>query len=423
VSTMNDVARWPDPVRDERVATLADSPADNLRQRSAGQPAVKLDALKVAVVHEWFVSYAGSEKVVEQMLKLFPQADLYAMVDFLGEDQRGFLGNRKVTTSFIQRLPGARKRFRHYLPLMPLAVEQFDLSAYDLVISSNHAVAKGVITGPRQVHVSYVHTPIRYAWDLQHQYLAEAGLTRGMKSRVARLLLHYMRLWDTRTAHGVDRFLANSAYIARRIRKTYGRPATVVYPPVDIARFEPREEKEDFYLAASRMVPYKRMPMIVEAFAAMPERQLVVIGDGPDAARVEKLVRGAANIRFLGYQPDSTLADYMARARALVFAAEEDFGITPVEAQACGTPVIAYAAGGALETVVDSDDPQQRSGLFFREQSPAAIRAAVDAFESAGVFSAQACRANVERFSTECFLERLRASIVEALTDEMEAGA
>ena len=243
--------------------------------------------LKVAVVHEWLVNCAGSEKVVEQILQVYPQADLFALVDFLGDGERAFLGGRRATTSFLQRMPFARRHYRNYLPLMPLAVEQFDLSAYDLVISSSHAVAKGVITGPDQVHVSYVHTPIRYAWDLQHQYLRESGMARGLKSVIARATLHYLRIWDTRSANGVDSFLANSAYVGRRIRKAYRREATVLYPPVDVARFALRTDKEDFYLTASRMVPYKRMAMIVEAFVATPQRRLVVIGDGPEFERVK----------------------------------------------------------------------------------------------------------------------------------------
>lgn len=408
------------PVAAIRASATAALSGETVQGRQSG---MRLEGLRVALVHEWFVSYAGSEKVVEQILRLFPQAELFAVVDFLADGERDFLGGRKVTTSFIQRLPGARKKFRNYLPLMPIAIEQFDLSAYDLVISSNHAVAKGVITGPHQVHVSYVHTPMRYAWDLQHQYLEESSLGKGMKSHIARLFLHYLRLWDTRTAHGVDSFIANSSYIARRIRKTYGRSAIVVYPPVDIDRFRLREDKENFYLAASRMVPYKRMPMIAEAFAGMPERQLVIIGDGPDTPRVEKLARATANIRYIGRQSDSSLADYMGRARALVFAAEEDFGITPVEAQACGTPVIAYAAGGALETVVSSNDPQNRSGLFFHRQTPESIRAAVKAFEAAGGFSPQACRANAERFSHQKFQVRLRESILQSLLTSAESEA
>lgn len=372
---------------------------------------VRLQELKVAVVHEWFAKYAGSERVVEQLLRIFPQADLFAVVDFMDEDERAFLRGRPVTTSFIQRLPLARRGFRKYLPLMPMAVEQFDVSAYDLVISSNHAVAKGVITGPDQFHVSYVHTPIRYAWDLQHQYLKESGLTHGMKSRLARLVLHYLRLWDTRTAHGVDTFIANSNYVAKRIRKTYGRPATVIYPPVDIDRFSLQEQKEEFYLTASRMVPYKRMPLIVDAFAAMPDRNLVVIGDGPDMARVRKAAEGSRNIQILGYQPHDVMSDLMGRARAFVFAAEEDFGIAPVEAQACGTPVIAYGAGGALETVVASSDLNERTGVLFRQQTAESVRHAVEQFEAAGEFLPTVCRANAERFASEHFRRKVRETI------------
>jgi len=372
-------------------------------------------ALKVAVVHEWLVNCAGSEKVVEQILQVYPQADLFALVDFLPDDERGFLGGRRAKTSFLQRMPRARKSFRSYLPLMPLAIEQFDLSAYDLIISSSHAVAKGVITGPDQVHVSYVHTPIRYAWDLQHQYLRESGLSSGFKSWIARAALHYVRQWDTRTANGVDSFLANSAYVGRRIRKAYRRDSTVLYPPVDVARFALHKRKDDFYLTASRMVPYKRMPMIVEAFAAMPERKLVVIGDGAEFDRVKAAARDAPNISVLGFQSNAVLVDHMSRARAFVFAAEEDFGITPVEAQACGTPVIAYGSGGALETVVDSMDTGVRTGVFFHEQTPQALCEAVEDFERSGAFVPEVCRANAMRFSPEVFASGLRTAVDAAL--------
>lgn len=373
------------------------------------------DLRKVAVVHEWLVNRAGSEKVVEQILKVYPQADLFALVDFLDDDERQFFGGRHARTSFIQRLPKARTAYRNYLPLMPLAVEQFDLSGYDVVISSSHAVAKGVITGPDQTHISYVHTPIRYAWDLQHQYLRESKLDSGLKSWVARACLHYLRLWDTRTAHGVDAFVANSGYIARRVRKVYGREASVVYPPVDIDNFRLRRDKEDFYLAAGRYVPYKRMPLIAEAFAAMPDKRLIMIGEGPELERVRFLARRAANIEVLGYQPGTALADCMGRARALIFAAEEDFGITPVEAQATGTPVIAYGAGGALESVVEDADPARRTGVFFPRQTVGALCEAVREFESLGPFAPEACRKNAERFSHENFRRAIEEAVERAI--------
>lgn len=308
-----------------------------------------LEAARVAIVHDWLTVYAGAERVLEQMLLALPQADLYSLVDFVPEDARGFLGGRRARTSFLQRLPRARTHYRSYLPLMPLAVEQFDLSGYDLVISSSHAVAKGVLTGPDQLHLCICYSPIRYAWDLQHQYLEESGLTRGVKGAAARLLLHYVRLWDARTANGVDDFIAISGFIARRIQKVYRRDATVIYPPVDTDGFALRPDKEDFYLTASRLVPYKKIDLIVEAFSALPDRRLVVIGDGPEMAKVR--AKAGPNVQLLGYQPFSVLKDHLQRARAFVFAAEEDFGIVPLEAQACGTPVIAYGKGGSLSLI------------------------------------------------------------------------
>jgi glycosyltransferase involved in cell wall biosynthesis len=369
------------------------------------------------------VTYAGSERVVEQLLALFPNAQLFALVDFLSESERAaFLGGRTARTTFIQHLPRAKKHYRGYLPLMPLAIEQLDLSGFDIVLSSSHAVAKGVLTGPDQLHISYVHSPIRYAWDLQHQYLSEAGLTRGPKAWLAKALLHYVRLWDQRTAHGVDHFVANSRFIARRISKAYGRTADVIYPPVDTDAFTPRENKERFYLTASRYVPYKKVPLIVEAFAQMPDRELVVIGDGPDFARVRD--RCPRNVRLLGFQPAAVLRDYLQRANAFVFAAEEDFGIAPVEAQASGTPVIAYGRGGALETVRGLSTSSSPTGVFFREQTPAALIAAIRSFEThRHAFSASACRANAERFSVQRFVAEMGAFVESAWGEHQKHAA
>lgn len=375
--------------------------------------------MKVAIVHEWFVNYAGSEKVVEQILKCFPQADLFAVVDFLKDDERGFIMNKPVKTSFIQSLPFAKTKYRTYLPLMPLAVEQFDLSGYDLVLSSSHAVSKGVLTGPDQLHISYIHSPIRYAWDLQHQYLQESGLVSGPKSFLARALLHKIRKWDTRTANGVDHFLANSQFIARRIHKTYRREAAVLYPPVDVSSFELQLAKEDFYLTASRLVPYKKIELIVEAFNQMPDRELVVIGDGPDFARIAK--KCGKNVKMLGYQHFDVLKSHMQRAKAFVFAAEEDFGITPVEAQACGTPVIAFGKGGALETIrpLGIDSP---TGVFFDEQTVDEIIHAVNRFERSGAaINALDCRQNSLRFSEENFRDQFAHFVQRAYVDFQES--
>ncbi|MDR3623871.1 MAG: glycosyltransferase family 4 protein [Chlamydiales bacterium] len=365
--------------------------------------------MRVAIVHDWLKTYAGSERVLEQMLLVYPEADLFSVVDFVPKNERAFIQNKQVTTTFIQKLPFAKNKFRLFLPLMPLAIEQLDVSCYDLVISSSHAVAKGVITGPGQLHICMCYSPIRYAWDLQHQYLHETGLNHGMKGAIAKYLLHRMRLWDVRTAHGVDHFIAISQFIAKRIRKVYGRDSTVIYPPVDISGFSFEDQKQEFYLTASRMVPYKKIDLIVDAFSKMPEKKLVVIGDGPDYNKIRKKVSN--NITLLGFQPFNVLKDYMQRAKAFVFAAKEDFGIAPLEAQACGTPVIGLGSGGLLETIKGSshDEP---TGCFFMEQTEESIIEAVEYFERLQKkIDLQECRSNAARFSSERFRQEFRAFI------------
>lgn len=372
--------------------------------------------LKIAIVHEWFVSYAGSEKVLEQILNIFPESDLFAVVDFLDQEQRGFIHNKSVKTTFIQKLPFARKKFRSYLPLMPLAVEQLDLSRYDIVISNSHAVAKGVITGPDQLHICMCHSPIRYGWDLQHQYLEESRMVKGVKSYLARWMLHKIRNWDYRTANGVDFFVANSHFIKRRISKVYRREAKVIYPPVSVDDFTLNESKEDFFITASRMVPYKKIDLIVEAFSQMPEKRLIVIGDGPEYSKIRE--KATPNITLLGYQKFEVLRDYMQRAKAFVFAAEEDFGIVPLEAQACGTPVIAFGKGGALETVIDRSNSKTPTGLFFQEQTVKSIQEAVGIFEQEiSLFVPTHCRDNALRFSQERFRKEFKSFITEKYED------
>ena len=329
------------------------------------------------------------------------------VVDFLPESDRFLLQGKVPKVTFVQRLPLARSRFRHYLPLMPLAIEQLDLSSYELILSSHHAVAKGVITGPNQLHISYVHSPMRYAWDLQPQYLREAGLDRGLKGGITRYLLHRLRLWDQASANRVDHFVANSEFIKRRIWRCYRREATVIHPPVDVSRFNASTPREDFYLAASRLVPYKRIDLIVEAFSQTPHRRLIVIGDGPEMRKIRKLA--GPNVTLLGYQPDQVLRDHLSRALAFVFAAEEDFGILPVEAQAAGAPVIAFGRGGALETVVDHStrDATAPTGLFFTEQTTESLLQAIDRFEShQNDFKSHLIRAHAEKFSESRFLQQ-----------------
>lgn len=356
--------------------------------------------MKIAIVHDWLTTYAGAEKVLEQLLKLYPQADIFTIVDFLPERDRAFLVGHKIMTSFIQQLPFAKTKYRNYLPLMSLAVEQFDVSIYDLVISSSHAVAKGIITGPNQKHICICYSPIRYAWDLQHQYLKESGLCQGLKGWIAKYFLHKMRIWDSRTANGVDSFIAISDFIARRIWKVYRRESTIIYPPVDVEAFMLHAVKEDFYLTASRMVPYKKIDLIVEAFSMMPDKKLIVIGDGPDMKKIK--AKAGANVILMGYQSFEVLRDHMQRARAFVFAAEEDFGIAPVEAQACGTPVIAFGKGGAVETVIDGV-----SGVFFENQSVESLCEAVERFEKLN-FVPKVIRENAMRFSVERFKKEMK---------------
>lgn len=374
---------------------------------------------RIAIVHEWFTSHAGSEKVVEQILRVYPNADLYSLVDFLPDELRHIVGHKSVNTSFIQTMPLARRHFRSYLPLMPMAIEQFDLSDYDLIISSHHAVAKGVLTRPDQLHISYVHTPLRYGWELQHQYLRQAGLSRGPKSALTRAILHYMRLWDVTSAHRVDRYVANSRYVAGRIKKTYRRPAEVIYPPVDTQRFVgsgPSLAREDFYLVVSRFVPYKRVDLAIAAFNQLG-LPLVVIGDGASRKDLRKMA--APNIRFLSKQPDSVVANYMQRCRGFIFPPEEDFGITPVEAQAAGAPVIAYAKGGQAETVV-----HERTGLLFAYQTVESLVHSVERLQaSVDQFEADALQKNAERFSIERFQVQFRTFVEDAWVQFVEQRA
>lgn len=355
--------------------------------------------MKVALISDWLTSYAGSEKVEEAILSIFPDADVFTCIYNKKPFEETLFSQHKVTESFIARLPKALKHYQKYLPLMPLAVEQFDLSSYDLIISSSHAVAKGVLTGPDQLHICYCHSPIRYAWDFQNQYLNEAGLSKGLKSILVRYLLHKIRIWDYRTSAGVDFFIANSSYIARRINKVYKRDAKVIYPNVAVDDFECFSEKEDFYLAASRLVPYKKMSLIVDAFSKMPDKKLILIGDGEQKGIIEKKL--TPNIQYLGYQSFEKLKYMMQRAKAFVFAAEEDFGIMPIEAQACGTPVIAYARGGALETVSHG-----KTGVLFSEQTEDSICDAVNLFEEEGVaLTPNEIREAVMKFSEKRFVQ------------------
>lgn len=372
---------------------------------------------KIAIVHDWFTTLGGSEKVIEQLLQVFPNADLFSSIDFLPVKERPLLQGHAVSTTFLQKAPLINaKNYRSYLPFMPLAIEQLDLSAYDVIFSNCHAVSKGIITGLEQLHISYIHTPMRYAWDMQNAYLENSGM-RGLKGAAARLLLHYMRIWDFSAANRPDILLGNSAFIVKRIRKIYRREASVLYPPVDTDYFSPAQDvpREDFYFAASRFVPYKRFDLIIEAFRGMPEKRLVIIGDGPELPRIKPLLGG--NVSWLGYQPVDVLRDHMRRCRAFIFAAKEDFGIMPLEAQACGAPVIAFGEGGSRETVQGLALPG-RTGVFFPAQRTQSLQAAVLEFEKLDI-DPRDCRAHAERFSNQRFRDEVR-QFVETAWDEFQ---
>jgi glycosyltransferase involved in cell wall biosynthesis len=371
--------------------------------------------MKVAIIQEWLVTMGGSEKVVQAIAEIYPDADIYTLVaDKKLLSELNFKED-KVTTSLIQKLPFGKQKYKSYLALFPFAIEQFDLSEYDVIISSNHAVAKGVLTTDEQLHVTYCHSPIRYAWDLHHQYLKEAGLGFGVKGLIARYILHKIRIWDISSANRPDYYLSNSNFIGKRIDKVYNKPSTTIYPPIEIDDFSLYEEKEDYYLTCSRMVPYKRIDLIAEAFSQMPDKKLIIIGDGPDYEKVKN--KAGVNVELKGYLPFKDLIHYMQRAKAFVFVAIEDFGMLPVEAQACGTPVIAYGKGGSIETVIDKE-----TGILFNEQTVEGIIGGVQEFEVIQhTFNAKRIRLHAETFGRDRFKQEIKDFIDSKLREKNEA--
>ena len=378
---------------------------------------------RLALVHEWFTprSTGGSELVVREFDQLFSQrgiqADLFALVD--GESRRpgSWLEGRSIRTSFIQQLPWGVSHVQQYLPLLPLAIEQLDVGPYPLVLSSNHLVAKGVITGPEQLHVSYVHTPVRYAWDQMHAYLASSALARSPLGPLIRWQLHLLRQWDQLSSSRVDVLVANSRFTAARIWRCWRRPAAVIHPPVAVERFRSDQPRGDAYVSLCRLVPYKRVDLVVEAFnrTGLP---LVVIGDGPERQRLEAMAR--PNVRFLGRCSSAEAARWLETCRAYVYAGVEDFGIAPVEAMAAGAPVIAYGAGGLLDSVrclmAGEANP---TGLLFPEQTPASLAAALEQFEAQRLW--KQLPAEGQRCWAELFApERFRARMAELLERSWE---
>lgn len=361
--------------------------------------------MKTAIIHDWIINLGGAERVLKGIVDLFSDADVYTLL--FREDSLKKIGISpdRVRASFLQKIPFAKKYYPYLLPLMPNAIESFDLRQYDLVISSSHCVAKGILTNSKQVHFAYVHTPMRYAWEMYHVYLQDLALNRGMRGILAGHFFKKLRIWDLATANRPDYYIANSECVAKRIKKIYGKDSLVIYPPVDVERFKISPIKEDYYITAGRLVPYKRVDIIVEAFTKIKEKRLLIIGDGPELKRLKKVA--PSNIEFLGYLEREKLIQYLSRARAFIFAAEEDFGIAPVEAQASGIPVISYRGGGAIESVIDGV-----TGIFFNEQNPEALAQAINKFESIeDRFEPEKIRKNSLRFSKEKFKQEFLAFV------------
>ncbi|RKR14768.1 glycosyltransferase involved in cell wall biosynthesis [Maribacter vaceletii] len=371
--------------------------------------------MKKALVHDWYYVDGGAEKVIKSFNSIWKDFDHFALVDFLkNEDRKAILNGKKVTTSFIQKLPTAKKGHQKFLQWFPYAIEQFDFTEYDLILSSSASVSKGVLTNQNQLHICYCHSPVRYAWDLYHQYLKETGLNNGLKGIYAKYVLHKIRNWDILNTNRVDYFIANSNFVAGRIKKIYNREATVIYPPVDTDLFTLNENKEEYYFTASRMVSYKKVELIVRAFNEMPNKKLIVAGAGPEFKKINKIAK--RNITLLGFISGNELKIHLQKAKAFIYAAEEDFGIVPVEAQSCGTPVIAYAKGGLKETVINN-----KTGVFFYEQSEQAIIKAINNFSKLE-FNPILIREHALKFSVDRFQKEIKNFVEKKYLDFKSKG-
>ena len=374
---------------------------------------------KIAIIHDWLTGMRGGEKVLEIFCELFPEADIFTLIHIPGSVSK-IIEDRKIQTSFLQKIPLARKRYRSFLPLFPLAIEGFDLRGYDTVVSSSHCVAKGVLTSPATIHICYCHTPMRYVWEHYNTYFG-----KGKKGLVSRFLMppiaHYLRIWDVTSSNRADHFVANSYNVANRIKKYYKRTAEVIHPPVDCSLYTPTNthREGDYYLIVSAFAPYKRIDIAVNAFERMG-LPLVIIGGGQEEERIRKMAK--KHVKCIGWQSSETLREYYRGCKALIFPGEEDFGIVPLEAQACGKPVIAFARGGVLETVygiytepmqeIIEKQPETPTGVFFTKQTTASLMEAVKFFErNKNLFDPLSIRKHAEGFDKLIFKEKFKQYI------------
>ncbi len=361
--------------------------------------------MRIALVHDWLTGMRGGEKVLEVLCELFPDADLYTLI-CIRERVSKTIREMRIKTSFLDKLPLAAAHYRSFLPLFPTAIEQFNLKGYDLVISTSHCVAKGVLSAPDALHISYCFTPMRYLWDMNSEYFSGRG--SALRSLPLSLFLNYLRMWDVNSSQRVDAFVAISRHVQRRISKYYGRESTVIYPPVDCDFFTPPEQggrPDDYFLMVSALTPYKRVDIAIEAFNHSGKR-LVIVGDGPQLKSLKKLAR--RNVEFLGWQSNEKVREYYRGCRAFIFPGEEDFGITPLEAQACGKPVVAFGRGGVLESVIPFPG-DGCTGVLFEVPTAESLLGAVDVLEkNLFQFNAQGIRSNALRFDKRHFRERIR---------------
>ncbi|MHC4551328.1 MAG: glycosyltransferase [Planctomycetota bacterium] len=376
--------------------------------------------MKVAIIQDWLEGLGGAEKCVEVFCELWPQADIYALAYEPSAFTDSIISNHQVSSSFIQRLPFSPKRFRNYLPLFPLAIEQFDLRAYDLVISSSAAFSHGVLTHHEQLHICYKHTPMRYAWSGYQEYLQDPKAKGKLKNLMLRRVIHRLRMWDYQAAQRPDILVANSRETQKRIQRYYQRDSQIIHPPVDPVdeKIDSKDAAEPFYLVLSRLVPYKKADRVAEAFLKMPQRKLIVAGDGPQLRLLQKMAEQAPNITVLGAVSEARKNELLKNAQALVFASYEDFGIVPLEAQSYSTPVIAFGKGGSCETVIDG-----KTGVLFSDQSVESIVNAVERFEQMqGGFKESDFQANVNRFTKAAFQQRIQELVDREMTRLKDEG-